>query len=432
MPDDYIPRVVDASVQRALSMRGALLIKGPKWSGKTRTAERFCGSALYIDQVHIRDAVRNAMSVGSDAPLNGESPRLIDEWQSVPEVLDRVRHIVDHHPDRRFILTGSSTPPEDMTLHAGTGRMGQIVLRTMSLFESGESNGQVSLAGLFAGDRVDACSDAGFDRLVHAIVRGGWPAAVIDDGPESREYARRYLRTLIEEDMPRTYLRLDDGDRAGSGLSRERVKDVTRRAIQSISRNLGTPASVSRILSEINGEDGRLSPLTFGNYLEMLKGMYVLENLEAWNPHIRSGIRLRTKPKWHLTDPSIAAAALGIDESELMMDPNALGFFFESMCLRDLRVYAGPLGGRVGFFTTSNDFEIDLVVELDDGRWGAFEVKTGSMGHDRAARNLLKLADKVDTSITGEPSFLAVLTGTGIGYTREDGVHIVPIGCLGP
>lgn len=451
MDRQYIPRTVDGTLQDYLELRGAVLVEGPKWCGKTRTAEQFSRSAFYIRNAARANAVRNAVEAGSRFYLDGESPHLIDEWQNVPEIWDEIKFEVDHNPDRRYILTGSAVPPRGSVLHSGAGRINTVKMGTMSLFESGESNGQVSLRGLFDGDRVSANSELDLDATVHAIVRGGWPVAVMDDGPRSYVHAQSYVANIVEHDMSRMFegiLYEDESDpeeesihvrgsgpgpsETGDGRRSGVIREVTGRAMRSIAKNLATSASVAAILRDVNAEKAIVSAPTFNKYLSFMNRMFITENLGGWNPHIRSSTALVTKPKWHFCDPSIAAAVLGVSETRLKEDPNALGYYFESMCLRDIRSYLQPLDGQVYYIGNVKGYEVDFIVELRDGRWGAFEVRLGSTEHEKAASNLLKLREMVDTSEVGDPSFLAVLTGTPYGMTRKDGVHIVPVGSLAP
>lgn len=438
MNGEYLPRMVDSEIDEAMRMYGAALVEGPKWCGKTCSSEEHCRSALFIKDMATQNAIKAAIETGSDSFLEGEDPRLIDEWQTVPGVWDLVRHKVDHDQERRFILTGSSVPPEMATSHSGAGRFAHIRMRTMSLFESGESNDSVSLSRLFDGNAVDANTEANLDTYVHAIVRGGWPMAVLRGTDEDPRFARDYLRTIVDTDMSRMFRGVFFEEMGSDGRIRkpsnrdQTIRTVTRRTIQSISRNLSTAAPLSKIIEDVNGPDELVSTPTLRKYLEFMRDMFLLENLEAWNPHVKSSARLHSKSKWHLCDPSIAAASLGVGEGRLKADTKALGFFFESLCLHDLRVYVQPLGGDVYYLGTHSGYEIDFIVDLPDGRWGAIEVKLGSSDHEKAASNLNRLSDLVNYSQTGEPAFKAILTGTQFGYTRGDGIHVIPLGCLGP
>lgn len=433
MQPEYITRVVDEFLESRLKRPTAVVIKGPKYSGKTRTAERFCASALYLSDNATKGYVEAASQSGSRSFLDGEYPRLIDEWQVVPSTWDMVRFAVDHDADRRYVLTGSSTPADDQFLHPGTGRFSTVEMHTMSLFESGESTGGISLRSLFEGERPDASTRLDYDGLVKAICRGGWPAAVVSDDDPCL-IARDYLASIVEYDMPRMFgreVREGQGDRRPT-KSVEAIRRVTSRALQSIARNTSMATPESTILRDVNAVSDLVSAPTFSKYIENLDRMYVTDNLGAWNPHMRSSTRLKSKPKWHFCDPSLAVAAMGSSPGRLARDVETMGLLFESMCLRDLRVYLQPMRGSAYYIADDSGYEVDFVLELDDGRWGAFEVKLGSSEFDKAAGNLLKLRDKVDTSKVGDPSFLCILSGVQYGYVRPDGVSVVPIGSLGP
>lgn len=445
MMDDYLPRIVDNKIENRLKHRGAILLEGPKWCGKTTTARKFCKSEFVISNKSVADNVREAISAGSNAVLDGEMPRLIDEWQTVPEIWDEVRNAVDKDPECRFILTGSTTPVDGSTLHSGAGRTSSVRMRAMSLSESGESDRSISLESMFSGESVDSCCDATLDDLIHMTVRGGWPSAVMDDDGGPTDVPSDYLYALIEKDMSGE-MQDDQGSdgydpihapnrRMQQSATKPGKRDSTTRMVldrtmKSIARNLGTSAAASRIFEEVNGEQKLVSEKTFTKHLSSLESLFVLENLPAWNPHIRSSTQLLKKPKWHFTDPSLAAAALGIGESRLSHDLNAYGFYFESLCLRDLRIYSLALDGTVYYLTSKAGYEVDFIIELRDGRWGAVEVKLGTNEYDKAARNLLRIPEKIDTAKMGDPSFMAIVTGANLGYTREDGVHIVPIASL--
>ncbi|MDO5862405.1 MAG: DUF4143 domain-containing protein [Thermoplasmata archaeon] len=434
MKNEYWPRLVDSTLENKLEGVGAVLIEGPKWCGKTTTGEEHSNSTLMVKGKPSIRRITGLIDLESTAFLDGAPPMLVDEWQNVPDLWDVIRCEVDERNEPgQFILTGSACPPLGETVHSGAGRFASFRMRTMTLFESRESNGSVSLRSLFDGCRVDCMADLTTEGLVSAIVRGGWPGRVC--GGTGKAYtAADYLEMIASKDMSKYLYRSlvddDDEDDDASGVYRQNVYDVTSRLLQSIARNLGTSASVASIESDVNSKKELVSTPTLNKYIATLERMYIIENLEAWNPHIRSRTRLAKTPKWHFSDPSLAAAALKLNEKKLLNDLNALGFFFESLCLRDIRVYLDSIGGRVSYIANNNGYEVDLILELDDGRWAAIEVKLGSLEYDKAADNLLKLKDFVDTKRVGEPVFLAILTGMPDGYTRKDGVHVVPIGCL--
>ncbi len=414
MSDTYLKRIVDSYINDYMEHVGALLIEGPKWCGKTRTAEEHSRSSIHIISKNQIESLRLAAESGSVAFLEGETPRLIDEWQDVPEIWNAVRFEVDRRrKNGQFILTGSSVPPEDPSRHSGAGRIARMNMRTMSCFESGDSNGSVSLRSILASEAVDGYSDLKTEQLADILLRGGWPQMVSDKHSKPNRIVKDYLRSVISSDLSRV-----DGVR--------KDPSVATRIIESIARNTSTSASLRSIMRDA----GETNDETVKRYVEAMERIFLTENLRAWNPHLRSRTRLITTPKWHFTDPSLAAGALNITRNSLLKDYNTLGLLFESMCLRDLRVYSQPLGGEVYFLRNKNGFEVDFVLEFPDGNWGAVEAKLSGREADAAAGNLLKLKEMVDIEKTGEPSFLMVLVSTGPSYRRPDGVYVVSIGCL--
>ena len=417
---EYVKRIVDPHIKEYLEMMGALLIEGPKWCGKTRTSEEFSKSILYVKGKNLIRSLNMMIDNGVHTPLEGDTPRLIDEWQNVPAILDAVKFEVDHRHGKRgqFILTGSSAPPKNSTVDCGAGRIARITMYPMSLFESGESNGQISLSKLFnSDDNIGGYSEFTVDKLSFALTRGGWPESLNETSDKASRIASQYVKAITRSDFFRT----DDGNGNATSI---------RRIIESISRNISTPASRETIRKGINGEEGTMADATLVNYLEAMERIFLIENLPAWNPRIRSKTRLMKTPKWHFTDPSVATAALGISSDALLMDYNTFGLLFESLCIRDLRVYSQPLDGRVSYFCNKNGHEVDIIVELMGGKWGAIEVKLGDEYIDEGAKNLLKLRDDINTEYMKQPSFLMVLTAGQFGYRRPDGVLVVPIGCL--
>jgi len=419
MPDDYIKRTVDPYIKEHMESMGALLIEGPKWCGKTRTSEEFAKSILYIENKNQVDSLKLAISGGVKKFLEGDTPRLIDEWQKVPEIWDAIRFEVDHRRKRgQFILTGSSTPPKRSVMHSGAGRIARLTMRTMSLFESGESNGQVSLKDLFdSKHNIDGYSELTVDKLAFALTRGGWPESIRDPIERASKVAYQYVNAIVNSD-------LFDPDEVK--LNPVYVK----RVIESVSRNISTSAGKETIRKDVNGADGKMTDITLTTYIQALEKIFLIENLPAWNPHMRSKARLMKTSKWHFADPSVATAALRVSHDALLMDYEAFGLMFESICVRDLRVYAQPLDGSVSYIGDSNGNEVDMIVELPGGRWGAIEVKLSEGRAEEGAKNLLRLRDNVNTEYMKQPSFLMVLTAGQFAYRRPDGVLVVPIGCL--
>lgn len=417
----YLPRIADDQLSEALKTSGAVQIKGPKWCGKTATGERHSKSQLYLQDP---DKSADLLALADAKPsllLEGEAPRLIDEWQMAPQLWDAVRFAVDHSSARgRFILTGSSTPSVQPA-HSGVGRISSLTMRTMSLFEAGDSSGSVSLSSLFDQETaVAAISDLEIDDLAFVLCRGGWPEAVTEvDSKLALRYAFNYVDGLIDSDVSR----IDDVSRNATRM---------RFLMRSYARNVSSRASIETIREDMQEDKASLSSTTIVDYLDALSRSYVIEDLAAWNPALRSKTAVRTSPTRHFTDPSIAVATLRISPEKLLQDFETFGLLFESLCVHDLRVYAGAIDGDVFQYRDKTDLETDAVVTLRDGRWAAIEVKLGSRQIDEGARHLIALEQRVDSKKMGKPSFLMVLTGTKSAYRRDDGVLVVPLGCLKP
>jgi predicted AAA+ superfamily ATPase len=414
----YRDRVVDRELKQRLSSAGAVLIEGPKFCGKTETARQHCGSAVYLDTD--QDA-RAALSLEPSLVLDGGAPRLIDEWQVEPSVWNHVRRRVDDLAKAgQFILTGSAVPADDITRHTGAGRFSRLRMRPMSLFESGHSTGAISLADLLAGDTPRSEKPGlGFRQLVDQLAVGGWPAlqdrAVRDALQTNRDYLDQVRRFDVE--------RVD-------GVRRDPEK--VGRLMQSLARSVASEVSVSTLASDVGGADGPISRNTVSSYLDALERLMVIEKQEAWATHLRSKAILRTSAKRHFADPSLAVAALRATPDRLLRDLNLLGLLFESLVVRDLSVYAQPQGGQIRHYRDNNGLEVDAVVETDQGQWAAFEVKLSTDSVEKAAASLLKFAKVIDLTRCGQPAALAVITATGYGYRRPDGVCVLPIGALGP
>ena len=419
MSDTYRKRIVDPYIQSCLESMGALLIEGAKWCGKTRTSEELAKSALYIEGKQQINSLKLAIDSGIKNFLDGDTPRLIDEWQEVPEIWDAIRFEVDHrHKRGQFILTGSSVPPEGSVVHSGAGRIARVTMRPMSLFESGESNGQVSLRDLFdPNSAFGGYSELTVDKLANALTRGGWPESLLNAPKMASWTAAQYVDAIVNSNLSKI-----------DGVVRDPV--IIRRIIESVSRNISTFASKETIRRDINGAEGTVTEATLADYLKIMEKTFVIEPLPAWNPHIRSRTRLMKTPKWHFVDPSIATAALNVSSDALLMDYNAFGFLFESLCVRDLRIYSQPLAGSISYFRNKNGNEVDIIVGLQGGKWGAIEAKLGDIQIEEGAKSLLRLRDDIDTEHMEPPSFLMVLTGGRFAYKRPDGVLVVPIGCL--
>lgn len=419
--DNYMPRVADAMLQRKLHTSGAVLIIGCKWCGKTMTGRNVAKSAIDMqDPAQSPELVTLAMTQ-PDYILRGKAPRLIDEWQMAPILWDAVRYEVDRRAAMgQFILTGSAVPNELGKSHTGTGRIARLKMRPMSLFESGESTAQISIKALFdnASD-IAATSTLNVEGIAHAICRGGWPAALNIEREYSYDMARNYVDAIVEEDIVRV-----DGV--------ERNPQRVRALLRSYARNISTLSSNSTIMADMSANDQAMTAPTFSAYINALQRIFVIEDIEAWLPSLRSKTAIRTSAKRQFADPSIAAAVMRQTPEGLLKDLNTFGFLFESLCARDLRIYAEALDGTLYHYRDKNELEADLVIALHDGRWGAIEVKLGGAEIDKGADNLIKLANKTDSEKMGAPSFLMVVTGGKIAYRRPDGVVVAPIATLRP
>ena len=421
MEEGYIPRIADEYFRSRLNSAGALLIEGPKWCGKTTTAGQLCRSFLYMQDPDERESNYYYASKKPSRLLEGERPRLIDEWQTAPVLWDAVRYAVDREKGRGlFVLTGSAVPDlgkeEEQKMHSGTGRISRVRMHTMSLFESGDSDGSVSLSGLFEG-RTDYSARSGLtlERAAFLACRGGWPAAVGTEDRYSLRMARDYVESVSASDISRA-----------DGVMRNQY--VARALLASLARNVCTLAETTAIAEDLKSAATRK---TVSEYIAALRMIFVCDDIPAWRPALVSKARLRTSSKRCFSDPSIAAAALNAGPESLLKDHPAFGSIFESLCVRDMRAYLQPLEGSVVHYRDSTGLEADMILALDDGRWAAIEVKLRS-GEDQAAENLIRIRNKTRTADGTPPSFLAVVTATGMFRVRDDGVMVIPIGCLGP
>lgn len=434
----YKNRVADRLLAEKLEAFGAVLIEGPKYCGKTTLASQQAGSILSMADTDTLGQNLALARTNISRLLAGETPRLIDEWQIAPQFWDAVRNEVDkRNEDGQFMLTGSAVPPkpkkdesgniieEENIHHTGTGRISRLRLRTMSLWESEDSTGDVSLEELFINpDTVDGVSNIDLDRLAYLTCRGGWPKAVLKKSEKAAlAQAFDYYDSVVSNDIKR----VDDIDRD---------EELTKRIMRSYARNQGTQATVGTILADIkNNGDERMSDSTVYSYIKALKEIFVIEDSIAWNPNLRSKTAIRTSDTRYFIDPSIATAALGMGPKDLINDMETFGFIFETLAIRDLRVYADALDGKVYHYRDKNNLECDAVIHLRNGSYGLVEVKIGGAELIKeGAESLKTLSSKIDSTRMKTPSFMMVLTGIGkFAYKRpEDGVLVVPIGCLKP
>lgn len=416
--EDYLPRVVDRELTTRLAASGGVVIEGPKACGKTVTARQKAASEVLLD---VDEAARRAVGIDPSLVLDGPTPRLIDEWQVEPAIWNHLRRAIDDRTlPGQFLLTGSAVPADDVTRHTGAGRISRLRMRPMSLFESEVSSGAVSLAALLSGTRVSA-PDSGLKvtDLAERIAVGGWPGMRSLPLAAALRANRDYLEEIRRLDVSRV-----DGKRRDPG----KVGQLLR----SLARNSATQASVSTIARDTAGDGEAVSRETVIDHLGALARLMIVEDQPAWTPHLRSRAALRRAPKRHFVDPSLAVAALRASPTDLLADLKLLGLLFESLVIRDLRVYAQAAEADVLQYRDSRGLEVDAIVRGPNGSWAAFEVKLGTGQIDEAAKTLQRFAAKIDTARTGTPAALAVLVGSGYGYTRDDGIAVVPIGALGP
>ncbi|MGI8758672.1 MAG: ATP-binding protein [Acidimicrobiales bacterium] len=414
----YLPRIVDAELESRIAAAGAVVIEGPKACGKTETARQRAGSEVLLD---IDENARQAAAVDPSLVLEGLAPRLVDEWQIEPGIWNHVRRAVDHRgANGQFILTGSSVPSDDVARHTGAGRFSFLRMRPMTLFETGHTNGAVSLAALLAGESPRS-DDPGLSvrDLADRITAGGWPGQYGRRLGDAARATRDYLEQISQVDVSRV---------AGSSRDPARVE----RLLRSLARNTSTEAALTVLAADAGGGDEPLDRHTVGEYLNILDRLMIIEDQPAWAPHLRSRANLRRSAKRHFVDPSLAVAALGAGPERLLSDLNLLGLLFESLVIRDLRVLAQPLDGKVWHYRDNYGVEADAVIQLADGRWAAFEVKLGAGLVEEGALSLLRFREAIDTARSGKPVLLGVISGTGYGYVRPDGIAVIPIGALGP
>lgn len=419
----YRKRIADEILVRKLEGKGAVLIEGPKWCGKTTTAEQLAASVLYMDEPEKKEQNITMAELNPKRLLAGAVPRLIDEWQLAPKLWDTIRFEVDHRGEwGQFVLTGSAVPPDTKEItHSGTGRFTWLTMRPMSLYESGDSTGEVSLKELFTGTaEIDGASTLSIERLAFLVCRGGWPQAVDMREEIALDQAMDYYDAVVHSDINRAD-------------NIQKNPEKVRRLMRSYARNQGGQVPNTVLSQDVSANDETpISEETVAAYLNALRKIFVVEDMPAWNPNLRSKTAIRSSDTRYYVDPSIAAAALGIGPSDLLNDLKTFGFLFETLCIRDLRVFADAISGEVYHYRDKDGQECDAVIHLRNGKYGLIEIKLGGEKLiEEGAKSLKAMEAKIDTDKMSTPSFLMILTGIGdYAYRRPDGVFVVPIGCL--
>ncbi len=416
----YLKRLCDAELKLALESSGGVLIEGAKWCGKTSTASKASKSIVYMEDPDNASSYQAIADTKPSLLLKGSIPRLIDEWQVAPVLWDAVRFEIDQRRAvGQFILTGSAVPIKNETAHTGTGRISRLVMRPMSLYESRESNGKISLRALFDGKQEDAgvMSELTIEQISYSLCRGGWPASINLTGKPALRMAMDYVEAIINQDISRV-----------DGI--EKNPERVRLLLRSLARNIATTATYQTIKEDIEAIDISISDKTISTYFNALRRIFVVEDLPAWAPSLRSKTAIRTTDKRHFVDPSIATAVMRTNPEGVLTDFKYFGFLFESLCTRDIRIYSQANDGDVFHYRDKSGLEADLIVRLRDGRWAAIEVKLGNKQIEEAAKNLLALKKKIDEEKMGKASFLMIITAGQHAYQRKDGIWIVPIGCM--
>ena len=418
----YINRIVDKEIKEKLSIMGAIYIKGPKWCGKTTSSKQVAKSILEMQNPDLQDNYIELANTKPSLLLEGEKPRLIDEWQLAPKLWNAVRYSVDKIGlPSQYILTGSTTPKEDDTLHSGVGRFAFITMKPMTLFESGDSNGKISLSEILDGNKnIDGIkTDLTYEKIAYVLCRGGWPSSLNLEENKSLQIAQNYVDVLCNSDISKV-----DGVKRNPGLARTILK--------AYARQVSTIDSNQSLFNDIKANYLDVSERTIIDYLDVLKKLFIIEEIEAWNPNIRSKTAIRTANKKSMIDPSIATAALGCTPKELMLDIRTYGLLFENLVNRDLSVYVNSIGGRLQHYRDRYQLECDNVIHFDDGRYALVEIKLGGTKLKEAEEHLLTLKKLIieNEPKIGKPEFLMIITGTDMAYTTENGVMVVPIGCL--
>lgn len=415
----YLPRLIEINIKEQLEIMGAIAIEGPKWVGKSTTGKLFAKKVVKLQNPIEYKKYQVYSTLDKDLLLEGDKPLMFDEWQKIPEIWDFIRLDVDDSGKRgEYILTGSAKPIDNINRHTGAGRIVKMKMRPMSLYEMEYSTGKVSLKDLF--DRKplpNANSKLHIKDLAELICRGGWPGSIDLPIEKAIMAVENYYNTLTSDDIV-------DIDQIRRNQTRAKI------ILKSFSRNISTLTSYQTMVKDVINHGEMISDESFYSYIRAFEKLYIIDNIPAWSPKLRSKSTIRSSDKRQLIDPSIAAVSLGAKPNDLINDMETFGFLFESLCSRDLAIYVESIGGKISHYRDSDQLEIDLILHLSDGKWGAVEVKTGLNEIDKASKNLLKLRDKIDEEKA--PSFLMIITGSDYSYVTEEGIYVVPLGCLKP
>ncbi len=421
---EYLPRIADKLLEERLDAKGAVLIEGPKWCGKTTTAKQKAKSFISMDRPDMTRQYQQMAELSPNTLLKGETPRLIDEWQISPNLWNAVRYEVDNRDEfGQFILTGSAVPNEfDDSMHTGIGRISKLLMRPMSLFESKDSSGEISIKDLFKGENISAINETSLEKIAFFICRGGWPKAIGLDEKPALFQAIDYFDAIVSTDISRVD-------------SIKRDKEKTKRLLKSYARHVGTQSSLETIRQDmLANQSDTFDQGTLYSYLDALRKIFVIEDSAAWNPNLRSKTSIRTTETRYFSDPSIATASLGMGPNDLLNDLNTMGFLFENLCVRDLRIYTDYLDGTVYHYRDKYGLECDAVIHLRNGDYGLIEIKLGGDKLiEEGAKTLKDLASKIDTKNMSKPSFMMVLCAKApFAYKRNDDVYVIPITALRP
>ncbi len=414
----YIPRLIDKILEDELEAFGAVLIIGPKWCGKTTTALNQAKSTLFLQNPDEREQNLRLADIKPSLLLEGKNPRLIDEWQDAPQLWDAVRFSIDQKGETGlYILTGSTSVDESKIAHSGTGRISRLRMRTMSLFESGDSNGEVSIKQLLKNQKIASKSPHGIEDVANLIVGGGWPASIGKSLSVKQRQVAGYCNSIVNIDIS-----------TSDGIDRN--ADKVEHVLRSYSRHISSQATIKTITSDVTKNFDSINRRTVSEYIKALKRIFVIEDLKAWSPALRSKTTISTSSTRHFVDPAIAAYFLDASPKDLLNDLETMGLLFESLVIRDLRIYAESLNGKLFHYRDHSGQEADAILHFKNGEWGAVEVKIGNNAIDNGAKSLIKLKEKINIGAMNSPSFLAVVTASGYAYKRPDGVYVIPIGCL--